>query len=451
MCVRDLLSAVEERLDEPTSRSLARAVSRAVAEGTVAPGTKLPPIRTVAQELALSPTTVSAAWGLLARTGVVRSDGRRGTVVLDPSAAGGGRYRRALDPGSALLEDLSTGVPDETLLPRLGEVLGRLERAGTPSSYLEDPVVPELAALLRQDWPCAAPALAVVDGAMDALDLVTATLLRPGDRVAVEHPCFPPVVDLLEARGVEVVGIPLDESGLEPGAVADALRLPLAAVVLQPRAQNPTGTTTTRERARELARLLDRAGTLVVEDDSVHGLSPTPALSLGEWLPERTLHVRSFSKSHGPDLRLAAMSGPTELVRAVEGRRHLGQGWSSRLLQRILVGLLTDPGATAQLAVARRTYAERRALLVEALATHGVLVGGTEGLNVWVPVEDETAAVARLASQGVGVGAGAPFAVLPTAQGHVRVTAGLVRAGHRELAARIADAARTVGRGARSR
>jgi DNA-binding transcriptional MocR family regulator len=449
--MRELLSHLEERLENPSARGLAAAVSRALADGGLAPGTKLPPIRTVATELALSPTTVSAAWALLARSGTVRTDGRRGTTVLDNHPTGSGRYRRALERPTPLAQDLSTGVPDEALLPTLGAALASLERAGTPSSYLEDPVVPELADLLRHDWPYPPETLMVVDGAMDALDLVTRSALRPGDRVVVEHPTFPPLVDLLETLAVEVVGVAVDDEGLTTEGLEDALRAPVSAVVLQPRAHNPTGVTMTRERAKEIAALLGVSGTLVVEDDSAHGISPTPPLSLGEWLPEHTVHVRSFSKSHGPDLRLAAMSGPASLLRAVDARRHLGQGWSSRLLQRILVGLLTHATAVAQVEAAKREYARRRELLVAALAEHGITVGGTEGINIWVPVEDETAAIVRLASQGIGVGAGVPFAVLPGLPGHIRVTAGLVRERHEKLAESIAEAAQTISWGSRAR
>ena len=107
----------------------------------------------------------------------MRTDGRRGTTVLDPGGAGAGRYQRALDQPVALAQDLSTGVPDEALLPRITDVLSHLERAGTRSSHLEDPVVPELADLLRADWPYEPPTLTVVDVAMDGLDLITRTAL----------------------------------------------------------------------------------------------------------------------------------------------------------------------------------------------------------------------------------------------------------------------------------
>jgi DNA-binding transcriptional MocR family regulator len=216
----------------------------------------------------------------------------------------------------------------------------------------------------------------------------------------------------------------------------------VSAVFLQPRAQNPTGVSLTAQRAEELARVTRRWNAVVVEDDSSGAVAVSEPVSLGRWLPERTVHVRSFAKSHGPDLRLAALSAPTEIAGQITALRQLGQGWSSRVLQRLLIGLLTDPESVATVERARSAYAARRAALVSALATHGLTVGGTDGINVWVPVADETAAVVGLASRGIGVAPGAPFAVLPTQSPHIRVTSGLLADGVAEVADAIADAAR---------
>ena len=450
--VKTLLSALEERLDQPSAKGLAHAVSAAVRDGVLQPGDRLPPIRAVATELTMSPTTVSSAWALLARAGTVATDGRRGTTVLDPRPAVAGRYQQALEHQAGFALDLSTGVPDPALLPSLTDALASLTSTPTTGSYLDDPVVPELAEALRADWPYAVDDVLVVDGAMDALDLVVRTSLRFGDRVVVEDPCFPPLVDLLESVGVQLVAVPVDDEGLSLDGLADALREPIAAVFVQPRAQNPTGVTMTSQRAEDIARLLSDTETLVVEDDSAACLSPAPLASQGRWRPEHTAYVRSFSKSHGPDLRLAALSGPAELVRAVAARRQLGQGWSSRLLQQVLLGLLTDEGARSAVARAAQTYAVRRATAVDELAARGIAVGGTEGINIWVPVHDETAAVVRLASQGIGVAPGAPFRVgTADGHGHIRVTVGLATDGLDDLAEAIAVAARTTGWSTRAR
>jgi len=445
------LSAIEERLEMSSARGLAQAVSRAVRDGALQPGSKLPPIRAVATRLGLSPTTVSAGWALLARSGAIRTDGRRGTTIADLQEPAPGRYRRALERQLDFALDLSAGTPDPALLPNLATALGELTTAGIPGSYLDDPVLPELLEVLKAQWPYPAEELMVVDGAMDGLDLVSRSLLRFGDRVVVEHPGFPPLLDLLESLGVEVVGVPVDGAGLRPEPLAAALQGAVTAVFLQPRAQNPTGASMTVQRAGDLAAILDRAGVPVVEDDSAGAVAASAPISLGQWIPAQVIHIRSFSKSHGPDLRLAAMGGPSELLREVSHRRQLGQGWSSRLLQRVLLSLLTNPAAIAHVDHARDEYTRRRSTLVAALTSRDVDVATGDGLNLWVPVHDESAAIVRLASQGVGVTPGTPFDVLTGGGGHVRVTVGLVADGFEELAEILAAAANTTAWASRAR
>ncbi len=444
------LTEVAHRFEDPTARGLAKAVSRCIRDGALAPGTKLPPIRKVAIRLALSPTTVSAAWSLLVRSGAIRTDGRRGTRIADTPAPAA-RYQRALQRQAPFDLDLSTGVPDAALLPSLARAMRTIATAGTPESYLDDPVVPGLQEVLLEAWPYQANELTIVDGAMDGLDLVARTVLRLGDRVVVESPCFPPLIDLLEDVGVDLVGVPMDDAGLELQALQGALASPVTAMFLQPRAHNPTGVSMTADRAASIAALLRGSGTLVVEDDSAGTISSSPALSLGRFIAEQTVHVLSFSKSHGPDLRLAAMSGPAPIMAAVASRRQLGQGWSSRLLQRLLLRLLTDDNSIAEVGAARDEYARRRAALIGELAAHKVTVGGTDGINLWVPVHDEAAAMVRLASQGIGVTPGAPFATVSRQPPHLRVTVGLLADGHTRLAAQLAAAAHTAGWTARAK
>lgn len=443
--MKSVISVIEERLEEPSSKALAAAVSRAIRDGALIGGDRLPPIRQLAHELALSPTTVSAAWTLLTRAGTIRTDGRRGTQVVDPSATREGRYRQALEQTAQFAVDLSSGVPDARLLPPLTRALDDLTTAGTPRSYLADPVLPELRAALRTDWPYPAPALTVCDGAMDAIELVIRSRLSYGDRVLVEQPTFPPLLDLLEVAGVSVQGIELDEAGIRPDQLAEALREPAQALFLQPRAQNPTGVALTAQRVDELAGLLAGRGVLVVEDDSANQISVAADLSLGVHLPEETVHIRSYSKSHGPDLRLAAVSGPIEVIAAIEQVRQLGQGWSSRLLQRVLVNLLADPEAGAAVVAARQVYAERRAAFCAVLASHGIETGGSDGINVWVPVLDESAALMRLAAAGIGVTPGSPFQVGGEGPPYLRVTTGLLAEDLDFVAAQVAAAALTGG------
>lgn len=213
-----------------------------------------------------------------------------------------------------------------------------------------------------------------------------------------------------------------------------------ALVVLQPRAHNPAGHSMTPARTAELATVLRRSRAVVVEDDHAAYISTAEPISLGAALPERTVHIRGFAKSHGPDLRLAAIGGAPDVVDRVVRRRLLGPAWSSRLLQSVLVDLLTDPASVAAVERARTAYANRRAALIGTLAERGIQVSGDDGINVWVSVRDERSALVSLAVHGVTVAPGSPFLTGPLSTDHVRITCASLRECTGRLAELIADA-----------
>ena len=454
-----MLDLIVGAVDDRSARGIAAAVSRLISAGTLPSGTRLPTVRDMARRLGISPTTISEAWRSLARAGAIQTRGRSGTFVRTPAPPRRRLRYAQLDAtgpaatgGAAPSYDLSTGVPDFDLLPSLTAALGRIGDARLTNSYLDEPVLPGLEAVLRERWPFPPPQLTVVDGALDAIDRVTASVVRFGDHVLIEDPAFPPLLDLLETVGATVVGVPLDATGLRPDALAEAMSCAPVALYLQPRAHNPTGVSMTRHRADELARVLAaHPGVIVIEDDHAGEIASAPPVSLGRRLPERTVHVRSFSKSHGPDLRLAALSGPAELVTAVSDRRLLGPGWSSRLLQAVLLELLTDPATVAQVEHARDEYTRRRQALLAALAARGVVATAADGINLWMSVADQHVAMLTLATHGITVAPGAPFEISHLDTDHVRLTVGLVRDGYDHLADVLAEAAGSPLRGSGTR
>ena len=439
------MKSVALSIVDRTPQGIASGISRLITTGDLAPGDRLPTVRDLAADLGVSPATVSHAWQTLAGAGLITSRGRSGSFVRSHPREWMPRRYQGLDGSLDAALDLSRGTPDPALLPRLAPVLATVELHADTASYQAKPDIPELHDLLRTMWPAPVESLTVTNGALDAIDRVLATLVRYGDRVIVENPAFPPFLDLLDAYGLEAVGVPMDEHGLLPRPFAAALGAAPAVVLLQTRANNPTGASLTRERAAELAGILARSRTapnaIVIEDDHSGSISSAPDVTLASHLPDRVLHVRSFSKSHGPDLRIGALGGPRALVDRVVARRLLGPGWTSRTVQSILHALLTDPAAVAEVETARSAYAERRAALMGELETAGIRLPLGDGINAWMPVADERSALVHLAAAGIRVAPGTPFhhGDLPP---HVRVTVGMVPpASAPAVAATLADAA----------
>jgi DNA-binding transcriptional MocR family regulator len=321
--------------------------------------------------------------------------------------------------------------------------MARVGRADLTSSYLDDPVVPGFGEHLASTWPFPAASLTVVDGCLDALDRISAEILPFGSAVLVEEPTFPPLIDLLERLGCEVIGVAIDAEGPVPDDLARGLGADPVAFFTQPRAHNPTGVSMSERRAGEIAQVLRSTKTLVVEDDHAWGISTGPVESLGDLLPDRVVHIRGFSKSHGPDLRLAAIGGPSEVIERVRARRMLGAGWSSRLLQLLLLDMLSDETVIEAIATARSVYTSRRKRFLERLRTHGIDLDDGDGLNLWVPVDDEQSALVALAAAGVRVAPGAPFTLGGRAD-HLRLTVGLLPESDADwLAGLVASAARS--------
>lgn len=386
---------------------IAASIERGIEEGALRPGAPLPAVRSLATELGVSPTTVAAAFKDLRSRGLVVTRSRSGAhVSWRPPVAGS--WLGTVAPAG--VRDLASGNPDPELLPDLTPVLRRIEPPR--QLYGGDPADPRLIELARAEFGeagIAAEDVAVVSGALDGIERALTAQLRQGDVVAVEDPGFAGLFDLLRALGFALRPVAIDRKGMLPSALADALDDGASAVVINPRGQNPTGASLDEERAAELKRVLDRTPeAMVLEDDHLGPIAGAPRLTLTAGRT-RWAAARSLAKSLGPDLRLAVLAGDPHTISRVRGRQAVGPGWVSHLLQRTAATLWADPKVARNLEKASATYSKRREAFISALADHDIEAQTPSGLNVWLPVPDETSVVQALREQSWAVAPGAPF------------------------------------------
>jgi DNA-binding transcriptional MocR family regulator len=429
-----------------SAAELVRNIEAAVGSGALAPGERLPSVRRLASEVGLSPVTVAAGLSELRRRGVVVTEQRRGTRIGQAPPIGSSRTALPVPAGA---RDLSRGNPDPALLPDLTGALSELELPAR--LYGEPAALPELTALageqLRADG-IPSESLCVVSGALDGIERVLDAHLRPGDRVAVENPGYAALFDLLRARGLLLESVGVDERGMRPDELRRALTSGASAAIITPRGQNPTGAVLDDTRARELQAVLARAPrTLVIEDDHLGLLGGselhTTVAGLSRWAA-----TRSVSKALGPDLRLAVLAGDPETLARVEGRQRCGPGWVSHILQRLVLSLWRDPAVQELISRASATYAERRSGFLGCLRDLGMEASGASGLNVWVPVGEESGAVGALLQRGWVVAPGTPYR-LPGSRPAIRVT--IATLGAPEGALLAADLADVLAEGGISR
>jgi DNA-binding transcriptional MocR family regulator len=415
--------AVRYQIEGNTAAGISISVEYAVTHGTLVPGESLPPVRQLAHDLGVSPNTVAAAYRQLRERGVVETAGRNGTRVRPrPPVAPRLAAHPSVPPG---VVDLSSGEPDTDLLPNPAPALARVAAQATATNYVSAPLSAVLVAARERLGPVPAAHVTVTGGALDGLERILTAHLKAGDKVAVEDPGWARLLDLVAALGLHPLPVPVDDDGPVPAGMAAALNRGAKAAIVTSRAQNPTGAVITGGRAAELRRVLEPfPEVVVVEDDHAAELANeelhTIAGATRCWA-----FLRSTSKPYGPDLRLAILAGDETTVARVEGRLQLGAGWVSTILQRLVVQMWSDPAVSAAVGAARQEYEQRRTRLVGMLRARGVPARGRSGVNVWVPVADETFAVTRIRDAGFAVAPGALYRVgAPPA---VRVSIGALR------------------------
>lgn len=440
--VSELANRLKSEATDTNPRDLAQALTRLVGRGDLIPGARLPTIRALADELAISVSTLNSAWRLLRESNVISTRRRGGSVISgNPPPPRAKRIEGLLtaDPGN-FAHDLSRLVPDASFLPDLGPAVAHATAEASLNTYAPAGIIDALREPVANEWPFIADDFFVTNGGYDALALLMRVLLSSTSSVAVEEPTSPRLLDIIDTIGAKVLPVTCDEYGPDPDALRQVMQSRPATFIFQTRAQSPTGYSLTAQRLDELVTVLAPSEVVIVENDSQPGVSCGPDLSVGTSLPDRTVHIHSYSKSHGPDLRIGVIGGAKQIVERVRVLRSFDAGWTSRLLQGALAYLLDDPASVAQVTAARETYAMRRKALALELGRYDVHTASRDGMALWLPVHSETATVAVLASRGIAVQPGSHFYSVVPASEHIRVSVSRLMDGFDELAESLAAA-----------
>jgi GntR family transcriptional regulator/MocR family aminotransferase len=399
------LAAEADRV--PLFLRIARAIADDVRRGRLRPGAAIPGSRELAQMLGVHRNTVLAAYRELVAEGWLTTEPARGTFVslampevaprrfaaaaaprdevptrvgfdLPPAEREPGVEMRA--PAGDVIS-LMGGVPDVRLAPvaALARAFRRSLRTSSRAvlSY-GDPAGPaRLRAAIAQmlsatrGLAASADSVLVTRGSQMALDLVARTLLSPGDVVAVEGLGYRPAWEAFRAVGARCVPMPLDEGGLDVGALADlAAETRIRAVYVTPHHQYPTTVTLAAGRRLELLELARRARFAILEDDYDHEFhyDGRPVLPLAS--ADRAgvvVYLGTLSKVLAPGLRIGYLVAPRALVERVAARRFYIDRQGDLALEHAVAELFEDGDLGRHVRRARRAYLERRGVLVESL------------------------------------------------------------------------------------
>jgi GntR family transcriptional regulator/MocR family aminotransferase len=407
----DLPVVVDRGAPAPLSVQLGTQLRDAMGDGRVRAGERLPSSRALASALGVSRTVVTAAYEQLYAEGWLEGRHGSGTYVADittvvaetpPDAP---ERPRATAPAI----DLRPGTPwvralDTPAWRRAWRLAATVPPVARPDPYGPPGLRVALVDYLRRSRGVACPVerVLVTRGATNGLDLLAATVLRPGDRVGVEEPGYVHARSVLTARGAEVVPCPVDEDGLIVDALPDGLRL----VYTTPSHQYPLGGRLPVSRRQALLAWARRNDALIAEDDYDsefrYDVAPLPALY--GLAPDVTVYLGTTTKTLAPDVGVGWLVARPDLVEAIADTRARLSDRTSAVPQEAVRILLERGDLDRHVRRMRTEYAARRAVVVESLG-HLRLRGDTAGLHLVVELPEEImdGIVERAAERGVVV------------------------------------------------
>ncbi len=392
-----------------SSNDLTARLRRAISGGTLAEGTRLPSQRRLAYDLGIAVGTVTRAYQIAEREGLIVSYVGRGSFVAHP---GGGRGVRFVPDRQRI--DLSNDRPLETLNPALAGILRAVAAdTGTDAllGYFDFPGslrhrTGGVRWLSRFGVTAPADDVVVCAGSQHAIFCSLAAVCRPGDRILAEELSFHGFRSAAGMLGLQIEAMPVDAHGIVPDAVEEACRtLSPRLLYFTPSVQNPTNALLNPARRQSLARLAEKYDLALVEDVirpvTVPAL-PAPVYSLA---PERTFFIGGVSKTLGGGLRISYLAVPPRWREAVVDAVWASLDMAPPLMAEIATRLVENGAADRIIEAKAREAARRRALVERRLGDFDVRTHPASTF-AWLALPEmwtSAAAVTAIAKQGVVV------------------------------------------------
>ncbi len=384
---------------------LASAFADDIIEQVICTGSKLPAHRELAYQLKVGVGTVTKAYALLERQGLVRSDRGRAMFAVGVSAS------------SQQVVDLSINVPpkivsDRLLSSTLSEVAKEID-ASTFSAYppLEGEYVHRAALagwLSETRLKVTGEDLILCNGVRHALSIAFGALLKPGETILTESLPYTGAAAICRAAGFRLEGLPMDHegvtsAGLETWLIEHRRQNKPPVLYITPTSQNPTGSSMSRQRREAIVEICRAYNVMIVEDDVYAVLGDTNTPTIRELAPERTIYVSGLSKTLTPGLRIGTLVCPPSLkkpiIRAIEAIGSPVSALACLIMDRWIVnGIASHLSSRVRQEAARRTALAAEILNISSPAPR-------PSFHVFIPLPLEVACniAARALELGVRV------------------------------------------------
>jgi DNA-binding transcriptional MocR family regulator len=404
------------------SQAIVDALSDDLEQGVIAPGTRLPTHRELADKLGIATGTVTRAYALAQRRGLVSGEIGRGTFVAPATTAGNtpaattGAQSAFIDlSNNRIVRDARDLVLSETLATlgdphHLAQLLDYYQPAAGNARHREVGA----AWLSTEEFQARPEQTLICSGAQHAMSVALSTLTAPGDTIMCEYMIYPGMVALASLLHISLHGLPMDDEGIQPDAFEAACRAGVSKVLYCiPTLQNPTAAIMSDARRLEIVRIARRYDVTIIEDDVYGFLVPDAPPPLIKYAPERCYYINSTSKSIAPGLRIGYIVAPPEAVEKIGTTIRTTTWEAAPLMAEVATKWIEDGTATRIINWKRREMGARQ-LLAKNIFGHSYSGSPPMSCHLWLHLPEPWRSehfISQARAQGVGLTPSNAFAV----------------------------------------
>ncbi|MES1150155.1 MAG: PLP-dependent aminotransferase family protein [Bradyrhizobium guangdongense] len=432
--------------------ALMQAVRTRIASRALAPGDRLPSVRRFAETMAVSPSTVVDAYDRLAAEGVIRARRGSGFYVTGTNlpalalAERGPPRARDVDPfwvsRQSLDADPSVPKPGCGWLPADWMPNAALRRGLRQLARGDDTVLSDygstagsltlrrllLARFADEGLAATTDQIMLTNSGTQAVDLICRLLLRPGDTVLVDDPCYFNFRALLRAHQLKIVSVPHTPSGPDTAAFEQAILTERPRLYLTNSAlHNPTGASLSPQTAHRVLSLAAAHDVTVVEDEIFADFepSPSPRLAVLDGL-HRVIRIGSFSKTLSASVRCGYIAGRADWIEGlIDLQVATSFGGPSRVTTELIAGVLAGGSYRKHMDDIRQRLSRARKTAAAKLAPLGIVpwIIPRGGFYLWCTLpdgRDSTALAQRCMEEDVILAPGNVFSVSQSASSFMR-------------------------------
>ncbi|MFK5977945.1 MAG: PLP-dependent aminotransferase family protein [Rhizobiaceae bacterium] len=412
---------------------LADVVAKAIENGSLPPGKRLPTHRSIAEQYGVALATATRAYRELERRGLIVGEAGRGMFVRDPGLPLTLGVEQTATEG---MIDLVFNMPGDTADPDILRAgLKRLAASGDVEAMLRyQPhggrphermiIASDLKRSLGEIEP---ECLLITSGGQHGLAIAVLGLMQRGDVIATDALTYPGFKSIAALHGLTLLPITNAKGCMNPEDLEHQCRTQkLRAVYLMPTVHNPLGTVMDMSVRMQLVEVARRNDLIIIEDSAYAFLEPDPPLSFIELAPERTVHIGGFSKSLATGLRLGYLIAPAHHVNKLSHVIRATTWNAPALISALVTGWIEDGTLDRSEENRRRDGAQRQRLCHDILGDIQIVSHRNAGF-AWLPLSAGRRAepiVASLNEKGVSVSTGEPFSVTDAVPQALRIAFG---------------------------